>query len=75
MKHLPLILFAAGAAMQIYDVTSKGSLFGATGSLNSINSKLPQMTVDGVTPTLGFYLMAVGAAWLAVQHFHGGGGE
>ena len=71
MKHLSLILFAAGAAMQIYDVTSKGALFGATGSLATVNAKLPQLTIDGVTPSLGFYLMAAGAALFAIHHMKG----
>ncbi len=67
MKHLPLILLVTGAAMQTYDAYSGGALFGPSGSLQMIQSKLPGYQIDGVTPTLGFYVMVVGASWMLLR--------
>ena len=66
-QHLPVILILAGAAMQAYDAYSGGKLFGPNGALASVQTHLPGYQVDGVTPTIGFYLIGIGAAWMLLK--------
>lgn len=66
-QHLPILLILAGAGMQAYDAYSGGKLFGPNGMLSAVQTRLPGYQVDGVTPTIGFYLIGIGAAWALLK--------
>lgn len=69
MKTWGLRILVAGVALQVIDVVSGNKVFGSTGFLYAVDSKIPKLTLPigtGVETNMAFWMIAGGGiAYLA----------